>query len=126
MCVCVLFPTGSPHILPSMVRGHVAGSRSLSEFGEKGEVTSGFLCADGQVYWCYCGGALDFLPECFVGKRLKLDLRSQGPPVGGNVPLSQSSQHASFIFCLFSSFAHLLPQNLLLWGILRKENINFI
>lgn len=22
----------------------------------KGEVTSGFLCEDGQVHWCYCEG----------------------------------------------------------------------
>ncbi len=36
--------------------GRVAGSRSVSEFPERGEVTSGFLRGDGQVLWCYCEG----------------------------------------------------------------------
>lgn len=71
------------HILPSKLWGHVAGSGSVSEVCEKGEVTSGFLCEDGQVHGFEGGGGVcwgsDFLHECLAGKCLKLDLLSQGP-----------------------------------------------
>lgn len=36
--------------------GHVAGSRSVCEFRKRREVTSGFLCWDGQVLLSYCEG----------------------------------------------------------------------
>lgn len=54
VCVSVLLSSrlpASPHIL--LFGGHVAGSRSVCELCEKGDVTSGFLCEDGQVHWCY-------------------------------------------------------------------------
>lgn len=37
-----------------VLRGPVAGSRSVCEFRKRREVTSGFLCRDGQVLWSYC------------------------------------------------------------------------
>lgn len=78
-CVCMPFPlVVSP--LYNSLRGHVAGSRSVSAFPGKGGVTSGFLCGEGQVLLLW--GAQDFLHGRFVGKCLKLDPVSQGP-VGG-------------------------------------------
>lgn len=77
----------------NMLWGRVAGSRSVSEFPEREEVTSGFLCGDGQVLWCYCEGRKTSSEDALLVNVWNLILWARAP-VGGNMPPSQSSPPA--------------------------------
>lgn len=103
--------------------GRVAGSRSVSEFPEREEVTSGFLCVDGQVLGCYCEGRKTSSMDALLVNVWNL-IRWARAPVGGNMPPSQSSRSPSLssssLFCALSATAFTPCE------ILCKENINFI
>lgn len=84
---CVSFFLAFRDPLSSRLWGHVAGSRSVSEFCERGEVTSGFLCGDGQVLWCYCEGRKTSSMNALLVNVWNLIFWARAP-VGGNMPLS--------------------------------------
>lgn len=125
----------SLHVLPcgsqraptspfSRLWGRVAGSRSVSEFRRRGEVTSGFLCGDGQVLWCYCEGRKTSSIHALLVNVWNLILWTRAP-VGGNTPLSQSSHPASLFICLVLLSLYTLCFSAVC-DTLCKEKINFV
>lgn len=126
-CMCV--PVSLPLVASALFNrlwGRVAGSRSVSEFPETEEVTSGFLCGDGQVLWCYCEGHKTSSVDALLVNVWNL-IRWARAPVGGNMPPSQSSHPASLSFPLFFLILRTLSATAFTpCEILCKENINFI
>lgn len=96
-CISLSFPLGSQCPLQYFNRlwGHVARSRSVSEFPEREEVTSVFLCGVCQVLRCYCEGRRTSSMDALLVNVWNLILSARAP-VGGNMPPSQSSHPSPF------------------------------